>query len=57
MRTKGFTIAGSIDEVFAVLEALGELRIFKKYPIVEVMTRMIEKKGGKSNEENEHEQN
>ena len=56
MRTKGFTIAGSIDEVFAVLEALGELRIFKKYPVIEVMTR-IEKQGGKSNEENEHERN
>lgn len=56
MSIKGFTIAGSIDEVFAVLEALGELWIFKKYPIIEVMTR-IEKKGDKSNEENEHEQN
>lgn len=55
MSIKGFTIAGSIDEVFAVLEALGELRIFKKYPLIEVMTR-IEKQGGKSNEENEHEQ-
>lgn len=56
MNTRGFTIAGKMDEVFAVLEALGELRIFKKYPVVEVMTR-IEKQGGKSNEENEHEQN